>query len=363
MNDDVDLLLQEAGERWRAEQPGPAEPDWSAIPARPGRRWWLAATAAAVVIAVVIVVAVNPLPADKHAPATHQPAPTAQLLVPYATGAVVPAPFVRMIGRPAQISYCAADALTGTFAFHRTAGQLTGDLRLRLKTSATSCSLPGMLADGSNALRFVDRSGTVRGRGLDPRPEFPTNVPEFVPVLLRPGQTATMYVRPKTEPSCPAPGLRAQLRSGQGTLTLPVTGLGACRAGSGVTAYWYGPFSTPGHPVAFQPGSWSDLFATLDFPATTPRGQSTTFHVTLANHGTEAVVLAPCPSFGIVLDGAHATTVTGGSINCPPTPRIIQPGKSSRLTMTVDGALSPGRYSVRWAIAGVGTATADTAVR
>lgn len=267
---------------------------------------------------------------------------TAQPLLPAAPGAVVPAPWILVHGGPTAIG---CPALQGSLAF---GADRVGMLRLT-SSAGSVCRLPGML----DRLRLLDRAGAVRGRGLDPRTRYPTNPPSLAPVALPPGQTATMYLRPASGRGCTGRIVRAEFTIGSATIAVPLTGSPGC------ANYWYGPFSTSTARVALPPPSWNALTPTLDFPAVMHRNSPTAFHVTLTNHGGEAVEFRQCPEFGIVLAGAHQVLSGNGTVTCP---RPVKPGASIRLTMSYAAELPPGAYSVRWAIAGVPAASANTTI-
>jgi len=362
MTDDVDVLLQDAGADWRADQSGPTEPDWHAVVSRSRRPIWLAAGVFAV-IAAVVAGALAWSSGHNSQPA-HPTAPVAQPLVPYANGAIVPVPRALTVphSRPAPI-YCKTGNLSGSLTFHQTSGRLVGELRLRLATGS-ACFLPGILDGDPASLHLLDRKGRVQGSGTDMRSMFPTNVPDFDDIVLTRGRTATMYLGLQGDPFCTAPITSALIHDPHLSVEVPVTGLPSCGK-NGTAEYQYGPFSTPAHPVTVENQSWSNLFATIDFPTDLVRSSTATFRVTLANHGNEAIPLTPRAQYGLDIEGSHHGALGSGLIGGPKNPRIIEPGQSITLNLTYSdhGRLPPGKYDVRWAIAGVNTAYAQTTVR
>lgn len=353
MKDNVEVLLEEAGARWRSGQPTPEEPDWPAITTRSKTPLWIAA---AVVVIAGVVAALLVAGTGRSVPAHVKSAPVVPPLVPYAKGATVPAPLVVSISHPAPV-YCRTTELTGSVVFHGS----TGTLAVRLRSGVTEgCALPTMVY-GDSALRFVDQAGQIRGTGINPESMFPTNPPGFwYEVGLRPGQTATMYLRAHGNASCASSITHAQLRFDNSTpLTIPVTGARYCND------YIYGPFSTPGHAVAFENPGWSDLYGTLDFPASVGEQKRITYRITLANHGKIAVPLQPCTKFFVELSNQRRGAYKYGPIGCDEdNPIVIQPGRSISLTLSYTPTnLMSGRYNVAWAIAGMNTAHAETTVR
>jgi hypothetical protein len=361
MTDEIEIALQDAGDRWRATQPAPVEPDWAAVTARSRRPWWIAAAVVATV--AVVVAAVLAWPSSGHRARPAAPVTSAEPLVPAAPGAIVPAPIVFPHSKPAPI-FCEASDLTGSLVFREVHFVQIGELRLR-STAQRPCSLPGMLL-GPTAMVLTDDAGHVRATPIDPRTEFPTNPPDFGWAPLQPGQTATMYLRPQSNDGyCLGLVTRATVAIGASAdLTVPISGLPKCVDRYGSMAFWYGPFSSPGHAVALQPPQWSNLAATVQIPAETPNNATIHFRVRLANHGKEAVTLAPCPQFRLVLSGNSDSAWLSGSMGCRGT--VIPPGRSVTLSLSVpntNSELRGGPYAVHWAIAGVNTANAQTMLR
>jgi hypothetical protein len=214
---------------------------------------------------------------------------------------------------------------------------------------------------GRAALRFIDHAGRTRGTGINPESMFPINPPAFwYEVDLGPGQAATMYLRAHGNASCASPVTHAVLQyddSNLGTpLTIPVTGAHSCND------YFYGPFSTPGHAVAFENPGWTDLYGTLDFPTRISEKHRVTYRITLANHGKNAVPLQPCTKFYLELSNDRRGVDKYGPLGCnPKNPVVIQPGRSISLTLAYTPTeLKPGKYAVEWAIAGMNAARAET---
>jgi hypothetical protein len=356
MNDDVEVLLADAGAQWRTRQPAPPEPDWNRVTMPSRRPWWIAS--AAVVAAVAIAIAVAFWPSGNNVPPAH-PTPSGPI-VPAPTGASVPAPNVVEHSLPAY-SYCPASALTGSLKFDSTIGQL----RLALGRGIDRhCNLPGMLI-GPDAVQLIDNAGQLRATGIDPRTQFPANPPYFGPLALGPGDVATMYVRSLGKAPCIPTGSNAVIRYNGSNIQVPITGLAKCPASIRPTKFWYGPFSTPGHPVALEPADWTNLSATLHFPATIPATGAVRFRVTLTNHSaTQAAALSPCPHFGMVIGGDQTAVWPQGAMQCTGEPVVIRPGQSRQFTLVLQqkSRLPAGNYTVEWAIAGIKTAYANTRV-
>jgi hypothetical protein len=292
----------------------------------------------------------------------------AEPVVPYPDGAVVSAPIIRVHSRPLA-RYCEASDLVGSLTFRRVGERQVGTLQLRLKPSVRNvCGLPGMLA-GPQPIQLLDASGNTVAAAVDPRRDYPTNPPYFENVPLRPGEAATMYLQAQGGPYRLATLTRALIRYDANELVVPVTLEPDSQTNDGqddvAAAFWYGPFSTPGHPIAIQPPAWGDLTATLHLPDSFAVNGSTTFQATLHNTGSAAVPLVPWPRYRLLLAGSRDGGWHSGAVEFPEPPLIIQPDQSSTLTMThtQDGQLRPGRYTARWAIAGVATATANTIIR
>lgn len=356
MNDDVEVLLEDAGAQWRAVQPPPDEPNWSRVTTRSKAPIWLAATVLAI---AGVVAAFLTAGGNRSAPAHLKSAPVVRPLVPYPKGATVPPPMVVSISHPPPV-YCHAGDLTGSVVFHG----VTGELTLRLRPGRTAgCALPTMVP-GDSALRLVDHAGRTRGHGINPESMFPTNPPGFwYQVGLLPGQEATMHLRAHGATRCATPITHAVLRyddSNLGTpLTIPVTGARYC------DDYFYGPFSTPGHTVTFENPGWSDLDGMLDFPAQIGGRDRIAYRITLANRGKNAVPLQPCTKFYLELSNERRGVIKHGPLGCD-THRhfVIQPGTSISLDLACTPTdLQPGKYTVEWAIAGMNAARAHTTVR
>jgi hypothetical protein len=352
MKDNVEVLLEDAGAQWRAGQPTPEEPDWPAITTRSKRPLW--AAAAAVVIALVVALTVTFWPSDDTEPAHPLPLPTSK-------GAIVPAPNVVEHSQPVG-SYCPTSGLTGSLVIDGTIGRLHLSLRPGIDKR---CNLPGMLY-GSTAVQFVDHAGHVRAAGIDPRSQQPANPPYFGPLVLGPGDVATMYLRAQSEFPCLPTGSHAVIRYNNSAVVVPISGPAKCTNSAKQMGFLYGPFSTPGHAFAFEPAGWTNLSAALHFPSSIPASGAVRFTVTLTNRSrTQAVTLSPCPRFGMVISSDKTAYEPQGTLKCTGKPVAIQPGHSRRFTAVYrqDFQASPGDYAVGWAIPGVKTAYARTTVR
>jgi hypothetical protein len=290
--------------------------------------------------------------------ATENPKPSGSI-VPWLDQTAFTAPSPTPVVIPSGTPTCLPSDLTASAGWQGGGGQMLGWLNVT-NVGQHACVLEGsprlvQLRSGTTALEPITYHGEPSDGSSDPSVIAG-------PVLLEPGGAAGAFLWWSNW--CPAmipvvTSLVVTLPSGGAPIdaspTSPgpgIVGVPRCdvpTAGSTFTAYAFTPVAPAEPPSVPQPAS-----VALSVPSLVTAGADLVYYVTLANLGTQAAPLNPCPTYSenLVVGGQTLKLPTTQLLllNCAAIGPALAPGASVTLEMhlSVPANVVPGPATLHW---------------